>query len=167
MFVVRGKYSCNDTDDFADRFVQPFIRQMVLLALCYIFSFFGFLIHEYGIGKLLLALKVPMKAHIFASAVVAWLLPASLAWIGCIGSIRYTAYANIWYWSCVAFMTVMLGACWLLLPETGKYMGQMIYATLPLQAFIFIFINYLHPKILFLAPLLLVGFGAMIYGFIG
>ena len=166
MFTVKGKYSHNDTDDFANRFVRPFMRQMLLLSIGYVFSFLGYLIHEYGIGHLLISLKSPLAAHVFASAVVAWLLPASLVWIGCIGSIRYAAFANIWYWASVVFMTIMLAACWLLLPETGKYMGQMIYATLPLQLFIFIFINYLQPKLMFLLPLLLIGLGAMIYGFI-
>lgn len=144
------------------KFKKLFLDLLVLLVFSYILSCFSWIVRDFD--SFLDGLRNSGKAHIFAWSVVTIVSIPGLSWAFCASSYRFTHLANIWYWGNTVLLTLTLGLSYFLLPEQGKLMGQMIFATVPLQVLIFASLKIMPPGKPFTIPVLLIGVPLMIYG---
>jgi len=150
MFIKRHKFT-HQNDSFFGDFSRAFKRMLPLLCMAYLFSFFGYMLHMYGIKYFVPGLTEPAKAHWFALSAICILSVPVSTWMFCMGSLRYPPFAYMWFWISggLVTLTLILGA--LLIPE-GGYMLQSLYATIPLQIFIFIFLRFFKLRGRFVYP---------------
>jgi len=164
MFVVKGQYAKID-ETLYERFGRPMFYQCMLLSIAYVLSFAGYTLYIFKPEYLWYALtSASFGTHVFSSSVTAWISVSSIAWVACIASTRYPRYASMWYWIIMALMTLTLIFGMFLLPEVSHHMSRMIFATVPLQALMFIFMRFLRPEASLLIPIIGVGIFMMIIG---
>ncbi len=150
-----------------DFFKILFARYFPILSMTYVASIVGMAAYQAGSSNAMLDLFLN-KTEIYSLAlwIAVWVSVPGFLWICLKGSVRFPAYAGLWYKITAGLMSLTLLISLFLFPEEGGGLRLFILCALPIHVFMYLFLAVFRLSQWIAQPFQFVACVLLIYGFL-